>query len=53
MQEMQDTSGFDSGFEIWVRFLGQKGLLEKEMATDSSILDGVFRGQRSLEGYNP
>ena len=24
--------------ETWVRFLGQEGLLEKEMATHSSIL---------------
>ena len=44
MQEMQVT---------WVRFLGQKGPLEKEMATHSSILAGEFHGQGSLEGYSP
>jgi len=28
-------------------------LLEKEMATHSSILPGKSHGQRSLEGYSP
>ena len=39
--------------EIWVQSLGQEDLLEKEMATHSSILPGESRGQRSLMGYCP
>ena len=37
--------------EKWVQSLGQKDLLEKEMATNSGILPGIFHGQRSLAGY--
>ena len=44
MQEMQET---------WVQSLGWEGLLEKEMATHSSIFPGKFHGQKSLEGCNP
>ena len=33
--------------EIWFQSLGQEDLLEKEMATLSSILPGESRGQRS------
>ena len=36
-----------------VRSLSREDLLEKEMATHSSILAGKFHGQRSLEGYCP
>ena len=39
--------------ETWVRSLGQKDPLEKEMATHSSILAWKFHGQRSLVGYSP
>jgi len=39
--------------KTWVRFLGGKDLLEKEMATHSSILAGKSHGQRSLVGYSP
>ena len=38
--------------KTWVRSLGGEDLLEKEMATHSSIL-GKSRGQRSLVGYSP
>ena len=34
--------------ETRVQSLGQEDPLEKEMATDSSILSGEFHGQRSL-----
>jgi len=33
--------------------LGWEDLLEKEMATYSSIFHGKFHGQRSLAGYSP
>ena len=33
--------------------LCQENLLEKEMATHSSILAGKSHGQRSLAGYSP
>ena len=39
--------------ETWVRSLGQKDTLEKEIATHSSILAGKPHGQRSLAGYSP
>ena len=39
--------------EIQVQSLGQEDLMEKGMATHSSILAGESRGQRSLEGYSP
>ena len=32
---------------------GQEDLLEKEMATHSSIVAWKIHGQRSLAGYNP
>ena len=38
--------------ETQFRFLGQEDSLEKEMATDSSILSLETRGQRSLTGYS-
>ena len=41
MQEMQ----------VWS--LGWEDLLEKEMATHSSILPGKSHGQKSLVGYSP
>ena len=34
-------------------FLYDSDLLEKEMATHSSILAGKSHGQRSLAGYSP
>ena len=34
--------------ETWVRSLGRKDPLEKELATQSSILAGKIHGQRSL-----
>ena len=39
--------------QIWVKFLGQEDLLEKGMATHSSILPGESHGQRHLAGYSP
>ena len=36
--------------ETWVQSLGREDLLEKEMATHSSILAWE---KRSLEGYSP
>ena len=39
--------------EMWVWFLGQKDLLEKEMTVHSSILPGKSHGQANLVGYNP
>ena len=41
--------------ETWVQTLGWEDPLEKEMATQSSILAGKFQGQRkrSLVGYSP
>ena len=41
-------------WETWVRSLGWEDLLEKEMATHSSILAWKkSHGQRSLVGYSP
>ena len=38
--------------QTWVQTLGQEDPLEKEMATQSSILmPGESHGQRSLAGY--
>ena len=39
--------------ETRVQSLGWEGLLEKEMATHSSILPGKSQGWRSLVGYSP
>ena len=42
--------------EIWVQSLDLEDLLEKEMATHSSILawkEYLLHGQRSLVGYSP
>ena len=46
--------------EMWVPSLGREDLLEKEMATYSSILAYILlyssiksHGQRSLVGYSP
>ena len=36
--------------ETQVQYLGREDLLEKEMATHSSILPGKSHGQRSLAG---
>ena len=36
-----------------VQSLGRKDLLEKDMATHSSILPGKSHGWRSLVGYSP
>ena len=44
MQEAQETQA---------QSLGQEEPLEKEMATNSSILARKSHGQRSLMGYNP
>ena len=40
-------------WETWVQSLGWEDLLQKEMATYSSILAGKSHGQRSLVGYSP
>ena len=39
--------------ETQVQSLGGKDLLEKGMATHSTVLAGEFHGQRSLAGYSP
>ena len=39
--------------ETWVQSLSQEDVLEKEMATQSSILAWKSHGQRSLAGYSP
>ena len=39
--------------ETWVRYLGWEDTLEKETATQSSILARRIHGQRSLAGYSP
>ena len=39
--------------EMWVRSLGWKDPLEKEMATSPVFLSGKSHGQKSLEGYSP
>ena len=39
--------------ETQVQSLGWEDLLEKGMATHSSILAEEFHGQRSLAGYSP
>ena len=40
-------------WETWVQSLGWEDLLEKEMATHSSILPGKSHGRRSLVGCRP
>ena len=37
--------------ETWVQSLGQEDLLEKEMATHSSVLPGESQGWGSLVGF--
>ena len=39
--------------QTWVQSLSWENLLEKGMATYSSILAWRFHGQRSLAGYSP
>ena len=39
--------------QTWVQSLSWENLLEKGMATYSSILAWRFHGQRSLVGYSP
>ena len=39
--------------ETWVQSVGQKDLLEKEMATTLIFLPGKSHVQRSLAGYSP
>ena len=39
--------------ETWVRFLGWEDLLEKEMATHSSVLAWKIPWTESLVGYSP
>ena len=39
--------------ETWVQSLGQEDLLEKELATYSSIFAWKFHRKRSLAGYGP
>ena len=40
-------------WETWVQSLAREDLLEKEMATHSSILSRKFHGWRSVVGYSP
>ena len=39
--------------KTWARSLGQKGPLEKEMATALVFFPGEFDGDRSLVSYSP
>ena len=39
--------------EMWVRSLGRKHALQRDMATHSRILPGESHGQRSPAGYSP
>ena len=39
--------------EMQARSLGQEDILEKDVATHSSILAGKSYGQRTLVGYSP
>ena len=39
--------------EMWAQFLGQEDLLEKEMATDSSILMWRIPWTEERGGYSP
>ena len=38
-QQVKNLPALQETQEMWVQFLGQKDLLEEEMATHSSILD--------------
>ena len=49
----QSVKRLPAMWETWVQSLGREDLLEKEMATHSSILPGAFHGQKSLVGYSP
>ena len=49
-QMVKNLSGMQ---ETWVRSLGRKDPLEKEMATPSCIFAGEFHGERILESYSP
>ena len=48
-----DSKRLPTMWETWVQSLGWEDLLEKEMATYSSILPGKSHRQRNLEGYSP
>ena len=39
--------------ETWVQYLGWEDLLQKEMATHSSLLAWRIPWKRSLAGYSP
>ena len=49
----QTVESLPAVWETQVQYLGQEDLLEKEMATHSSILAWKFHGWRSLAGYSP
>ena len=49
----QTVKGLPTMWETQVQFLGWEDLLEKEMATHSSILAGKSYGRRNLVGYSP
>ena len=51
-QRVKNLPAMQETEEMWVQSLGQEDLLEKEMATHSSVLPGKSHGQRSLEGYS-
>ena len=51
-QKVKNPPAMQETEEMWVQSLGQEDLLEKEMATHSSVLPGKSHGQRSLEGYS-
>ena len=49
----QTVKSLPAKWETQVRSLGLEDPLEEGMATNSSILPGQSRGQRSLWGYGP
>ena len=53
VQQVKNSPAVQETQETWVRSLGQERLLEKEMATHSSILAWDIPQQRSLVDYSP
>ena len=49
----QTVKNLPAMWETWIRSLGQKDLLEKEMATHSSILDWKIQWTEAPGGLQP
>ena len=52
-QLVENSPSMQETWETQVRFLGSEDLLEKEMATHSSIVAQKILWQTSLAGYSP